>query len=64
MSSGLTDLAQLQTKVDKLIADLTNETVASITGYSFILDALFVANIFRFGIRPPCILQKAFSTWG
>lgn len=39
------DLTQLQTKVDELIAQLTAETVASITGYSFILDALSVANI-------------------
>ncbi len=40
------DLTQLQTKVDKLIADLNPETVASITGFSFILDALSVAGIF------------------
>jgi transposase len=33
-------LAQLQTKVDQLIRDLTPEVIASITGYSFILDAL------------------------
>jgi len=33
-------LAQLQTKVDRLLADLTPEVIASITGYSFILDAL------------------------
>ncbi len=39
------DLMQLQTKVDELLAQLNNETVASITGYSFILDALSVANI-------------------
>lgn len=40
------DLTQLQSKVDQLIAQLTVETVASITGYSFILDALSVANLF------------------
>lgn len=39
------DLNQLQTKVDELIAHLTAETVASITGYNFILEALSVANI-------------------
>jgi len=40
------NLSQLQTKVDGLIADLTTETVASVTGFSFILDALSVAGIF------------------
>jgi hypothetical protein len=40
------DLTQLQTKVDKLIADLSSEAVASVTGFSFILDALSVAGIF------------------
>jgi hypothetical protein len=39
------DLTQLQTKVDQLLAQLTTETVASITGYNFILDALSVANL-------------------
>jgi transposase len=39
------DLTQLQTKVDELIAALTHETVASIAGFSFILDALSVADI-------------------
>jgi transposase len=39
------NLTQLQTKVDKLIADLTVETVTSITGFSFITDALSVAAI-------------------
>jgi transposase len=39
------DLNQLQTKVDELIAQLTAQTVASITGYNFILEALSVANI-------------------
>lgn len=33
-------LEQLQTKVDQLLAKLTPEVIASITGYSFILDAL------------------------
>ena len=40
------NLTQLQTQVDKLIADLTTETVASVTGFSFIVDALSVADIF------------------
>lgn len=39
------DLTQLQTKVDQLLADLTTEVVASVTGYPFILEALSVANI-------------------
>lgn len=33
-------LDQLQAKVDQLLAQLTPEAIASITGYSFILDAL------------------------
>lgn len=33
-------LDQLQTKVDQLLALLTPEVIASITGYTFILDAL------------------------
>lgn len=37
-------LAQLQTKVDQLLAELTPEVVASITGYSFILNALSALN--------------------
>lgn len=37
-------LAQLQTKVDQLLAELTPQVIASITGYSFILDALSVVN--------------------
>ncbi|MBA3921860.1 MAG: hypothetical protein H0X31_09260 [Nostocaceae cyanobacterium] len=40
------DLTQLQTKVEKLIADLSKETVVSITGFGFILDALSVTGIF------------------
>lgn len=39
------DLKQLQEKVDELIDALTPPQVASITGYSFILDALSVADI-------------------
>lgn len=39
------DLEQLQTKVDQLLAALTKEVVASLTGYDFILQALSVANI-------------------
>jgi hypothetical protein len=37
-------LAQLQTKVDQLLAELTPEVIASITGYPFILDALSALN--------------------
>lgn len=39
-------LAQLQTKVEQLLGQLTPEMIASITGYSFILDALSVVNSF------------------
>ena len=39
-------LTQLQTKVDTLLIDLTTETVASVTGFSFIVEALSVADIF------------------
>jgi transposase len=37
-------LDQLQTKIDQLLADLTPAIIASITGYSFILDALSALN--------------------
>ncbi len=37
-------LDQLQIKVDQLLAELTPEVIASITGYSFILDALSALN--------------------
>jgi transposase len=37
-------LEQLQTKVEQLLAELTPEVIASITGYSFILDALSALN--------------------
>ena len=37
-------LAQLQTKVDQLLTELTPEIVASVTGYPFILDALSALN--------------------
>ena len=37
-------LAQLQTKVDQLLAELTPDVIASITGYFFILDALSALN--------------------
>ena len=37
-------LEQLQEKVEQLLAELTPEVIASITGYSFILDALSVVN--------------------
>ncbi|MGL5833751.1 MAG: transposase [Waterburya sp.] len=40
-------LAQLQTKVDPLIRDLTPEVIASITGYSFIMDAQSALNPFK-----------------
>lgn len=39
------DIAQLRKKVSKIIGSLTQEVVASITGWQFILDALSVANI-------------------
>ena len=38
-------LAQLQTKVDQLLAELAPEIVASVTGYPFILEALSALNI-------------------
>ncbi|MBD2005247.1 hypothetical protein H6F63_18865 [Trichocoleus sp. FACHB-40] len=37
-------LAQLQAKVDQLLAQLTPQVIASITEYSFILDALSALN--------------------
>jgi hypothetical protein len=37
-------LDQLQVKVDPLLAELTPEVTASITAYSFILDALSALN--------------------
>nr|WP_315874329.1 IS630 family transposase [Leptothermofonsia sichuanensis] len=37
-------LEQLQAKVDQLLAQLTPEVIASITGYSFILNALSALN--------------------
>ena len=37
-------LEQLQTKLEQLLTKLTPEIVASITGYSFILDALSVVS--------------------
>jgi transposase len=37
-------LDQLQAKVDQLPTQLTSEVIASITGYSFILDALSALN--------------------
>ena len=39
------DITQLQTRVDELLNELTDETVASISGYSFITEALSVAGI-------------------
>lgn len=38
--SSFKTLEQLQSKVDQLLAELTPEVVASITGYDFILDAI------------------------
>jgi hypothetical protein len=40
------DLAQLQTNGNRLIVDLTAETVTSVTGFSFIVEVLFAADIF------------------
>ena len=40
------DLDNLQTIVAQLLAQLTPEIVASLTGYDYILNALSVANIF------------------
>jgi hypothetical protein len=40
-------LSQLQAKVDQLLSQLTPEVVASVTGYSFILDALSVVTPFK-----------------
>lgn len=37
-------LAQLQTRIDQLLAELTPEVVASLTGYPFILNALSALN--------------------
>jgi hypothetical protein len=37
-------LEQLQAKVDQLLSELTPQVIASVTGYSFILDALSVVN--------------------
>ena len=42
--SSFQSLEQLQEKVEQLLAELTPEVVASITGFSFILDALSVVN--------------------
>ncbi len=39
------DIPQLQSRVDQLLNELTHETVASISGYSFIKEALSVAGI-------------------
>ncbi len=43
-------LAQLQTKVDQLLVELTPEIIASVTGYPFILDALSALNTIQIGI--------------
>jgi transposase len=37
-------LTQLQARVDQLLAELTPEVIASVTGYPFILDALSALN--------------------
>ena len=42
--SSFKSLEQLQEKVEQLLAELTPEVIASITGFSFILDALSVVN--------------------
>jgi transposase len=38
-------LEELQIKLSQLLAELTPEIIAGITGYPFILDALSVVNI-------------------
>ncbi|OKH22986.1 DDE endonuclease [Hydrococcus rivularis NIES-593] len=38
--SSFKALEQLQTKLDRLLNNLTSEVIASLTGYDFILDAL------------------------
>jgi len=38
-------LDRLRQKLSKVLSHLTASTIASITGWDFILDALFVANI-------------------
>jgi transposase len=40
------DLEKLRIKIAQLLAQLTPEIAASLTGYDFILNALSVANIF------------------
>jgi DDE superfamily endonuclease len=40
------NLEHLRTKVSELLAQLTSQVAASLTGYDFILNALSVANIF------------------
>ncbi len=40
------NLEKLQAKVGQLLAQLTPQIAASLTGYDFILNALSVANIF------------------
>ncbi len=40
------NLEHLRIKVAELLAQLTSEVAASLTGYDFILNALSVANIF------------------
>ena len=40
------NLEHLRTKVAELLAQLTSQVAASLTGYDFILNALSVANIF------------------
>ena len=39
------NLDRLRQKLSKVLSRLTSSTIASITGWDFILDALFVANI-------------------
>lgn len=39
------NLEHLRTKVAELLAQLTSQVAASLTGYDFILNALSVANI-------------------
>jgi hypothetical protein len=39
------DLDALSAKVRELLEDLTQEVVTSLTGWNYIIDALFVAGI-------------------
>jgi hypothetical protein len=53
-------LPQLQTKVDQLVAELTDATVASVTGYNFILSLFHCRNSFE--LRSQTISIPEFPT--